>query len=371
MKILHVINNLATAGAEKLLTEMLPEMTGLGVNAHVMISNNINNSKLFEDRLQKAGVKILNLNKNFYNPFQIIDIARLINKGRYDIIHAHLFPSQYWLALASFLTKHKAYYVKTEHSVFNERKAFAILKPLEIFIYNRYHSIIGITDQVTENLQSWLGRTKGFTTIHNGVNLREIKEAQNQVDRLKYKFLEPLNYNILMVGRFDGVHKDQTTLIKALVKLDKRFIVYFAGDGPYKDAVLLLAKELGVEERVHFLGIRNDVYALMHLVDLNVLCSKQEGLSGVTLESLASGRPFIGSDVSGIQEVVPSHDYLFPPENPDALSDKIREISSNKALEKYLISEAHSHIKKYDISHMIQSYMTIYRSILNQNDFTK
>ena len=91
-----------------------------------------------------------------------------------------------------------------------------------------------------------------------------------------------------MVGRFDGKHKDQLTLIRSLKYLPNNVHIYFAGDGPALERIKMEAFDLGFESNIDFLGLRNDVYALMKMVDLeNVLSTNTEGLSGVTLESFS------------------------------------------------------------------------------------
>lgn len=366
MKILHYINDLGSGGAEKLLSDILPYMEKKNHEIHVAVSNHNSSFSRNVNKLQYGNVKVINLNFHFYNPRQVIKLVRLIRRERYDIVHAHLFPSKYWLAIASLFVQDKIQFIKTEHSVHNERKDYKVLQPLEKFIYGRYKYIIGITDEVTSNLQNWLERTNGFVTINNGVNLQEIKESQSNINLSEYSFLDPSCYNILMVSRFDGVHKDQLSLINAFSGLPLRFQLYFAGQGPDEKNINELVKKRGLENRIHFLGVRKDVYKLMHLVDLNVLSTKQEGLSGVALESLASGRPFIGSDVSGVREIVPSQLFLFPPNNPEALKIKILELSKNKDLTNRLITMAKEYITKFDISKMADSYLELYNSITHQ-----
>ena len=95
--------------------------------------------------------------------------------------------------------------------------------------------------------------------------------------------------------------------------LPAHFHLFLAGRGALLEHTKQFTESLGLTERVHFLGMRTDVYSLMNKVDLNVLSTNFEGLSGVTLESLASGKPFIGSDVPGVNDIVPDPRFLFPP----------------------------------------------------------
>ena len=159
MKILHYINNLGAGGAEKLLVDILPLMKAKGHDVHLVYSNSKANVKNYDLILKNSKINVRNLNVSFYNPLQIFFLLQIMRKEQYDIIHAHLFPTQYWLAFASIFKPKKTQLIKTEHSVFNERKQYRMLRPLDRFVYYKYNKIIGITDQVTDNLRK-LDRTR-------------------------------------------------------------------------------------------------------------------------------------------------------------------------------------------------------------------
>ncbi len=364
MKILHYINNLGSGGAENLLSDMLPIMKERGNDVHLVVSNGNANVPRSEEKLQKGDIPVTDHRYWFYNPFQVVTMIRLLRKERYDVVHAHLFPTQYWLAFASLFAPKHTMFVKTEHSVFNERKKYRILRPLEKWVYRRYHKIIAITEQVAENLQAWIGTPQKIVVIENGVNLKAIEAGK------KVPLSEDINttsFCILMVARFDFFQKDQQTLIEAFSKLPdiEKFHLYFAGEGPNRQHMETLAKELEVAAHITFLGMRQDVYTLMHHVDLNILSTKHEGLSGVTLESLASGKPFLGSDVVGVNNVVPNPSFLFPQGNADVLATKILEIKDDAALRSELVTAAAKHVAQYDIPIMASRYLELYETVLS------
>jgi glycosyltransferase involved in cell wall biosynthesis len=239
-----------------------------------------------------------------------------------------------------------------------------MLRPLDRFVYNKYNKIIGITDQVTDNLQNWIGQNVKLVTIENGVNLDQIRSAQQLSNESNYSSFKNDRFKILMVGRFDGKHKDQLTLIRSLKYLPNNVHIYFAGDGPALERIKKEAFDLGFESNIDFLGLRNDVYALMKMVDLNVLSTNTEGLSGVTLESLASCKPFIGSDVEGVHNIVPDKSFLFPKQNPEKLAAKISEIMQNSTVREELVIKAKKFIGKYDILNMVENYLFAYESCI-------
>ncbi|MDO5655730.1 MAG: glycosyltransferase [Flavobacteriaceae bacterium] len=362
MKILHFINNLGSGGAEKLLTDILPLMSKEGLEVHVAFCNRKVNVEAYEKRLIENGITLHSFELNFYNPLNIFSVVRLINKEKFDLVHAHLFPTQYWLAAASYFVPQKVKLIKTEHSVSNERKDYKILLPLERWMYSRYHNIINITEQVHENLANWLGHSKHMSIIENGVNLNQVREAAGKKTDVTF---DETKFNLLMTGRFDGIFKDQKTLVKSLSLLPKdKFSLYFAGEGKAMDDIKAYAEELNVTENVHFLGMRTDVYTLMSAVDLNILSSNKEGLSGVTLESLASNSPFLGSDVEGINNIVPDQRFLYERGNANQLAEKILTIANNSNLYQEMRIEGNRFVQKFDIQTMADKYLHLYQNTL-------
>jgi glycosyltransferase involved in cell wall biosynthesis len=361
LKILHYINNLGSGGAEKLLTDVLPLMKENGHDVHLIYANNKANTKIYESLLNNAGIKIKNLDVSFYNPLQIFLLIRLMKKEQYDIIHAHLFPTQYWLAFAALFKPKKTRLVKTEHNVFNHRRKYPVLSVSEKIVYNRYSKIIAITDEVKSSLASWLKNENKIIVINNGVCLQF---SNNENNKTNYNFIDAGKINLLMTARFNGVAKDQNTLIRAIKLLPENYHVHFAGEGALLENSKKLTKELNIEDRVHFLGMRTDARNLMKKVDLNILSTNYEGLPGAALEALASGKPFIGSDVRGLNNIVPNEKFLFPAGNPGKLAGKIKEVMENKKLACEMVTTALEHVKKFDIVLMVEKYLKLYNELI-------
>jgi glycosyltransferase involved in cell wall biosynthesis len=364
MKILHYCNGLTSGGAEKLLTQILPLMKEKGHEVHLAYSNDQFNIKTYDVTLKSSGIKIYNLNISFYNPIQIIYLIRLMKKERYDIVHAHLFPTQYWLAFAAFSKPEKTKLVKTEHNVFNHRRKYPFVSIIEKIVYNRYSKIIAITDEVKLTLANWLKNENKIIVINNGINLQRSNNHIDENNLTGFKFNDDSKINLLMTARFNGIAKDQNTLIRAAKLLPERYHVYFAGEGELLNNSKKLAGELNIEDRIHFLGMYANANTLMGKVDLNVLSTNFEGLSGVALESLASGKPFIGSDVAGVNNIVPDNRFLFPAKNPEKLARKIKEVTESKKLASEMVNVATEYVKKFDIRLMVENYLKLYRNLI-------
>lgn len=104
-----------------------------------------------------------------------------------------------------------------------------------------------------------------------------------------------------------------------------------AGSGPMEKELKAFAKELGLAEKVFFLGFCPDIYRIMSNSDVLVLSSRSEGLSLSLLEAMAMGKPVIATDVGGNPEIV-KHGItgiLVPPADPNALADAMEYLIKN------------------------------------------
>jgi glycosyltransferase involved in cell wall biosynthesis len=132
----------------------------------------------------------------------------------------------------------------------------------------------------------------------------------------------------LAVGRFDYA-KDYSNLLHAFAQLSHEdAFLLIAGQGPLKSRMESLAHQLGIAQKVLFLGIRQDVPRLMNAADGYVMSSFYEGLPMVLLEASASGLPIVATDVGGNRELVLNGQtgYLVSPRDAEALSAAMRRL---------------------------------------------
>ena len=153
-------------------------------------------------------------------------------------------------------------------------------------------------------------------TIHNGVHDIEIQE----------KFASPDEQpKIIMVARF-AQPKRQLQLLKALNQLRHiQWKMFFAGEGPLLREAEVYVEDVGLSDRVCFLGNRQDITELLHQSDLFALMSDWEGLPLSILEAMRCGLPIIASDVGGVNEAVhqSKNGYVIPKNDSKELIDKL------------------------------------------------
>ncbi len=357
MKVLHIINSLNTGGAEKLLLETLPLYNQKGVKVDLLVLDGKDYPFLKELKKQNC-CTIYDFGKgSVYNPFLIFKIIPYLKK--YDIIHAHLFPSLYWLAFAKAISFSKTKIVYTEHSTSNRRRSKLIFKILDKLLYRFYSKIITISDEVDRNLKEHLGcKNSKFQLINNGVNTKAFQEAKPYD---KTQFFSKNDTILIQVSSFREA-KDQPTLINAMKELPENYKLLLVGEGPLLDTNKDLVKKLNLKKRVQFLGIRMDVPKLLKTADIVVLSSHHEGLSLASIEAMASGKPFIASDVPGLREIVKGAGLLFPKGDDKALSKHIIDLSDKQYYDK-IRTRCKKRAQQYDIKNMIDGYISLYKKL--------
>jgi glycosyltransferase involved in cell wall biosynthesis len=365
MHVLHIINCLSIGGAETLLVNLLPsyKKNNIKVSLLELTSNETNIN--YKHTLEANGINVYSLHHigTLYNPIIIFKLNHFFKSHTFDIIHVHLFPAQYWVALSS-ATKF-AKLVTTEHSTANSRQLRPYFKPIENFIYKKYNNIIAITKESESNLKSWLQRIKHkIVVIPNGIDIQKIKDTQPIQGFKKQNGIEENDIIIAMFASFNK-YKDHNTLLKAMLHLPANYKLTLSGEGPLKKESELFVQQNNLQNQVKFLGFRQDALAIMKSVDIVILSSFGEGLSGVTIESIASGAPFIGSDVLGINNIVENKNCLFEVSNVKMLVEKIILFTTSKKDREENITINQSKIQQFDIANMLAKHIELYQSLTN------
>jgi glycosyltransferase involved in cell wall biosynthesis len=367
MKILHIINTLGKGGAEKLLVQTLPAYNKEeGWEVALLQITSRNAVPEYIDEVKTAGVTIHTLGeKSVYDPSNILLLRRFLKEHNYDVIHVHIFPAMYWVPLAMTFKKKSAKLVFTEHNTHNRRWDKWYFKAADKYIYHKYEAIVAITDDVKKNLSQWQPGIKNrIRTIFNGINIASFNDIKASD---KASFISSLSIPenavlLMMTARFDK-QKNHKTIIESMTLLPENYYLLLAGDGPERGNMEALATSLGVADKVKFLGFRADVLSLMKSTDVNILSSNYEGLSGVTLESLCAGKPFLGSDVTGIQNVVPDKRFLFENNNASQLAQKIQQIVNDPSLAAAMSETGQEFVKDFDINKMVAKHIALYNSL--------
>jgi len=355
MKILHVINSLAAGGAEKLVSELASAQSNLPEN-NVSVFTFNSSQDIFRSRLS-ANVNFRNTKSN---SFYSLNNLQLLYKEikNHDIIHVHLFPALYIVAFLSFLIPSKKITI-TEHSSYNRRRSKKLFKYIEKVVYSRFSTIICISSGVELTLKKWIGNKYKTILISNFIDIESISHTPILIESI----FKPEDVKLVMVGSFSAA-KDQRTVLKALKELPDQFKLLLIGDGPKRKEVEILALDLGLMERISFLGIRKDVIEILKTCDYGILSSHWEGFGIVALEYMATNIIALGTNVEGLNEVLPIKENLFTVGDYKGLSKRILAIEQNQESKDKILQLQKSILINYDLKKSVQLHQTTYLNIL-------
>jgi glycosyltransferase involved in cell wall biosynthesis len=137
--------------------------------------------------------------------------------------------------------------------------------------------------------------------IHNGVVAPERRQAPGAVRA--YLGIAADAPVVGTVARL-APQKRLDRLLRSVAALPADVHCVVAGDGEERDSLAALAGELGIADRVHFLGHRDDTGDVLGALDVFVVSSDREGLSNAMLEALAAGVPVVSTAVSGAEDAL-------------------------------------------------------------------
>jgi glycosyltransferase involved in cell wall biosynthesis len=362
MKILHIISSLDLGGAQKLVSDLLPEMANHADVDIKLVVCRLTNSML-EQHLIESGIKIISLDTPERSVSLISKLRPLIKEA--DLVHAHLFPINYIVALANISISRPL--VFTEHSTHNRRRDHNLLRQVERWMYSRYSKIGCISHATATNLSEWIGESLSLTRlriIENGINLNAFERGEKiAVKNIFGRDGKPM----LMVSRFVPA-KDQATVIRALPYVSNQDIfIAFAGDGETLENMKSLAKDLGVDERVIFLGNRNDIPNLIKSAWIGIQSSHWEGFGLTAVEMMAGGLPVIASDVEGLRQVVESVGEIFPHGNHKVLATIINNLDHNTGASDKMIEKGKERSQEFSIRRTATRYLNLYKEILENS----
>lgn len=220
-------------------------------------------------------------------------------------------------------------------------------------------TVIAVSQQVRSELVNAGIRSDDIHVIHNGVDTSEFKPGPADRGELGLPENVPL---ALFVGEIRTPRKNLDTVLEALQSVSTLHLAVVGDrDGsPYPE----MASTLGVSDRVHFLGFREDVPDLMRAADVFVFPSRYEACSLVLLEAMASGLPIVTAQTAGGAELIEtSFGRVLPdPNDETVLSQAVRFLIGGSAQLERMAQEARSTAQQHTWSKMATEYLTLFEN---------
>ena len=257
-------------------------------------------------------------------------IARVARKAReYDLIYANTQKALVVGAIASFLSRRPLVYHL--HDILSLDHFSRTNLSIAVTLANAQASLVIANSKASKTAFVKAGGREQITeVVYNGFEPKLYRIDQSSCSQLKQQL--GLDGRFL-VGHFSRLSpwKGQHILLEALVRCPEDVTALFVGDALFgeQDYVQLLHKrvaELGLEERVRFLGFRSDIVPLMNVCDLVAHTSTApEPFGRVIVEAMLCGRPVVAAEAGGAIELVEPDitGFLIPPGEPTRLAEII------------------------------------------------
>lgn len=268
------------------------------------------------------------------------------------------------------------------------RKALKSIKPDIVMTYmNRATSLTPAGDyklvarlghyydiKYYKHCDYWVGITKGICDylINSGLPAHRVVHIPNFVNETasesiaRESFSTPAGVPILFaLGRLH-THKGFDVLLRALAEIDTDAVLWLAGDGPEKESLQQLANQLGITERVRFLGWQSDVNALMQTADLFICPSRHEGLGSIIIEAWFNKCPMIATASQGPSELITDqkNGLVTPIDDVSALASAIKTLLANPNQAKQLAEHGYlEYQQKYSRDRIIEQYKDFFKLI--------
>ncbi|MEW5829394.1 MAG: glycosyltransferase [Chloroflexota bacterium] len=368
VRVMQIIDGLNFGGAEVLLRDLTRGLLARGYKVTARYST----PGPIAEEIGHMGVPVKRLPRlGRVDPFLLLRMWREIRRERPDVVHTHLFKSDFHGRLAARLAGVPVI-VSTLHNCHNWARN-PVLGRTYGLTARFADEIIAVSDEVRDHAVRYAHLDeKKVTTIPNAIPVERFEDARTLGPGIRKELGIPMEATVLGIVARLTEQKDHANFLRAAAIIAEaapgtRFLV--AGEGPLRASLADLAASLELAEVVTFTGARKDIPAIYGAMDVLVFSSRWEGLPVALLEGMASGLPVIATRVGGIPEVL-EHGVggiIVPPSDPAALAVACLKLIRNPVLGQQMGAAGLAHVKAhYSIDAMVEATSRLYQSLLRK-----
>ena len=361
-RIAHLIESDGPGGAERIVAQLAAALQAAGATNVVFLP--AGGEGWLARQLEGSGVTIetFHLDRPL-SPAFARRLAFAFRRHRIEVAHSHEFSMAVYGAWAS---AHAAIpHVITMHGgrYYAGRLRRRVALRAAIGASGR---TVAVSDHLATQMSRdlWVARSR-IHTVPNGV-----PRVQHVAGTLRSELgLHPGERLIVSIGNLYPV-KGHAHLVDALECLTTRhpnLHVAIGGRGGLADALMARARERGVANRLHLLGLRSDIDAVLASADLFVLPSLSEGLPLALLEAMFAARPIVASNVGEVGVALAHGDagVLVPPGDPRALASALDRMLTDPAGARVMAERAEQRaVAEYGLPRMVERYVDTYQQLV-------
>ncbi len=362
-----VVHVMQVAGAEVLVRETISRL-GPAIVPTVFCLDSV--GKIGEDLLAR-GVEVLALGRRPGWDFRVSrTLAKLASERKIEVLHAHQYTPFLYAALAKLQMWPWPKLILTEHGRHFPDIVSPVRRSVNRLVLDRMADRVNACCEFSARA---LCRNDGFAgnrieIIENGIEVDRYGPATDRPALMRHLGLDPSRRYVVHVARHHPV-KDQATLIRGFAGISREFPdvdLLLVGDGPLRPDLEKLVAELGIVDRVRFLGIRSDVAEILRAADLFALTSVSEAASLTLLEAMATGLPVVVTEVGGNPEIVRDgvDGLLFPRGDATGCAAAFRRLLADPELANAMGRNGRERVlERYRLEQTVAAYHRLYREV--------
>ncbi|MDI6812497.1 MAG: glycosyltransferase [Deltaproteobacteria bacterium] len=360
-KIMFVIPSLTGGGAEKTLVTLLKNLNREVYTPLLVLFQKI---ITYEDDMPDD-INIVNFDKKSrYDNFRLIrDLARAIKKETPSIICSFISYTNFITLIACQLLRTKVPVVLSVHNnateEFRDNKYPWLRKLLTRYLYPKADLIHCVSQGLKADLvNNFSIESEKIKVIYNPIDTEKI--AAMALEEVRHPWFQEDVPVLLACGRL-ATQKNYPLLLRALrqVNQNTKARLLILGEGEQRNFLENYAKELGLFDKVEFLGFRSNPFQYMARATAFVLSSSHEGFGRVIVEAMACGLPVISTRCpDGPDEIIANgqNGFLVPVNMENPLARAILEVLRNEPLRRKFIEEGKKRAEDFSLTRIIPQF---------------
>lgn len=368
IKLLFILPSLEGGGAERIVCNLMSVLDKNIFNVNLFL---FTNKGVYWDLLSNDINIFFGSRDEKYSKCLVVKNLYRVSKDMDIIIGSmELMPTYFSVLVGKLLRKKIIGWVHINiDSILNDKNKiirFLHRNILLKFFYNRLDRIIAVSNGAKENISKYLNdknRNK-VECIYNPIKIDKIKEKSKE--ELEEKIKKPF---IIGIGRLER-QKNFILLIKAYrILLDRgiKHNLIILGQGSQKEYLINEVKKLNMEEKVEFLGFKENPYKYLNQADIFVQSSIYEGLPTVLIEALVLNVPVVATNCpDGANEILDNGKYglLVKMNDEKALADAIEKILNDRDLQRKYKIKSKDGISRFDDKYIISLFEKLFLKMM-------
>lgn len=297
-------------------------------------------------------------------------LKKMVEEKQYTLVHCHSPIGSVIARLACRKQRKKGLkLIYTAHGFHfftgAPKKNWLIFYPIEK-IFARYTDIL-ITI-CSEDYQRARKKKLGKNIVYSpgvGIDVDKVKKIDKKADKRQMLGIREEDILVLSVGELNQ-NKNHETIVRALKQLNRTDVHYvICGQGDKKEELERMAKQFGMEERLHLLGFRTDALEWMKVADLFAFPSYREGLPVSLMEAMAAGLPVVCSKIRGNVDLIKDGEggYMCEPMDVASFAENLSRLIKDAEQRKCMGEKNQITVQQFDKSKVSEVMKKVYGAV--------